>query len=302
MAQIPKPGWCRAATAISMARLSMAAPTAAWHGLQNQRHWGADHFVFIHWRQGWRVIQTGWCRAATAISMARLPAAAQQRWHGLQNQRHWGADHFVFIHWRQGWRISRGLVQGSDGNFYGTTQRGGNNGGAGTVFKISATGALTTLYSFTGGKDGGVSLRRAGAGQRRQFLWHDFGGTNGDFGTVFKISATGALTTLYSFTGGNDGANPSAGLVQGSDGNFYGTTGGGTNGAGTVFKISANGALTTLYSFTGGNDGAGPYAGLVQGSDGNFYGTTNGFAPGRCNRSRARIHRRRVSFRQMRLR
>jgi uncharacterized repeat protein (TIGR03803 family) len=68
--------------------------------------------------------------------------------------------------------------------------------------------------------------------QRRLFLWHDFdrGGTNG-YGTVFKISTNGALTTLYSFTGGNDGAYPDAGLVQGSDGYFYGTTdGGGTNG------------------------------------------------------------------------
>src|SRR5208283_4562892 len=104
------------------------------------------------------------------------------------------------------------------------------------------------------------------------------GGTNGD-GTVFKISTNGALTSLYSFTGGNDGAYPYAGLVQGSDGSFYGTTDeGGTNGGGgTVFKISTNGAFTSLYSFSGsGNDGANPQAGLVQGSDGNFYGTTSG--------------------------
>ena len=150
------------------------------------------------------------------------------------------------------------------------------------MFKISTNGALTTLYSFTGGNDGVESPSRAGAGQRRQFLWHDLRRRptpiGYGYGTVFKISTNGALTTLYSFTGGNDGAGPDAGLVQGSDGYFYGTTyGGGTNGGyGTVFKISTNGVLTTLYSFTGANDGAYPQAGLVQGSDGNFYGTTSG--------------------------
>jgi uncharacterized repeat protein (TIGR03803 family) len=82
---------------------------------------------------------------------------------------------------------------------------------------------------------------------------------------------------LYSFTGGKDGSDPSAALVQGSDGFFYGTTAyGGTNGGyGTVFRISTDGVLTNLYSFTGGKDGANPYAALVQGSDGNFYGTTS---------------------------
>jgi uncharacterized repeat protein (TIGR03803 family) len=76
------------------------------------------------------------------------------------------------------------------------------------------------------------------------------GGTNGGGGTVFKISPSGAFTSLYSFHGANDGDNPRAGLVQASDGNFYGTTWGGTNSAefgyGTVFKISPDGALTSL--------------------------------------------------------
>jgi uncharacterized repeat protein (TIGR03803 family) len=173
------------------------------------------------------------------------------------------------------------LVQGSDGNFYGTTSGGGTNNNAGTVFRISATGALTTLYSFTGGKDGGDSFAGLVQGSDGNFYGTTaYGGTNGGQGTVFKISATGALTTLYSFTGaharaGKDGAYPT-GLVQGSDGNFYGTTynGGSNCDCGTVFKISATGALTTLYSFTGGKDGAVP-RGLVQGSDGNFYGTTD---------------------------
>ena len=84
------------------------------------------------------------------------------------------------------------------------------------------------------------------------------------------------LTNLYSFTGGSGGANPEAGLVQGSDGNFYGTTDyGGTGGWGTVYRISSSGSFTNLHSFNG-SDGAYPYAAPVQGSDGNFYGTTEG--------------------------
>ena len=101
----------------------------------------------------------------------------------------------------------------------------------------------------------------------------------GGAGTVFKISTNGAFTSLYLFTGGDDGLNPCAALVKGSDGYFYGTTAlGGTRvgsyGSGTVFKISTNGVLTTLYSFTGGTNGLWPGAALVQGSDGSFYGTT----------------------------
>jgi uncharacterized repeat protein (TIGR03803 family) len=168
-----------------------------------------------------------------------------------------------------------GLVRGSDGSFYGTTEYGGTNGGNGTVFKISTNGVITSLYSFTGGNDG--SSPGAGLVQGSDGFFYgttEYGGTNGD-GTVFKISSGGALTSLYSFTGGIDGSIPQAGLVQASDGFFYGTTeSGGTNDFGAVFKISSGGTLTRLYSFMGGNDGAEPEAGLVQGSDGFLYGTT----------------------------
>src|ERR1035438_5034302 len=172
------------------------------------------------------------------------------------------------------------LVQGSDGSLYGTAVGGGTNG-FGTVFQVSTNGVLTPIYSFTGGDDG--SYPEAGLVQGRDGMLYGTaydGGTN-DLGTVFQISTNGALTPLYSFTGGDDGAHPQGVLVQGSDGNFYGTTfeGGdlsfnGGEGAGVVFKISTNGAFTTLHKFTGGNDGAYPYAGLIQCSDGNFYGTT----------------------------
>src|SRR5207244_11847201 len=91
-------------------------------------------------------------------------------------------------------------------------------------------------------------------------------------GTVFKVTTNGVLTTLVSFSNTN-GANPSAVLVLGSDGNFYGTTSwGGSSNRGTVFQVTTAGALTTLVSFTG-TDGNHP-DNLVIGSDGNFYGTT----------------------------
>ena len=166
-----------------------------------------------------------------------------------------------------------GLVQGGDGNFYGTTYQGGTsancNGGCGTVFKISPGGILTTLYNFGGG-NGSYPYTGLVLGSDGNFYGTTSSGGASincpiGCGTVFRISPAGILTTLYSFDNGADGSIPLAGLVQGSDGNFYGTT-----QAGTVFKISPAGALTTLYS-------SGSYifsAGLVQGSDGNFYGTT----------------------------
>ena len=95
------------------------------------------------------------------------------------------------------------------------------------MFKISTNGALTSLYSFTGGNDGADPEAGLVQGSDGNFYGTTaYGGTNGA-GTVFKISTNGALTSLYSFTGGNDGADPLAGLVQGSDGSFYGTTDGG---------------------------------------------------------------------------
>ena len=168
-----------------------------------------------------------------------------------------------------------GLIQGQDGNFYGTTSFGGTNIG-GTAFQVMTNGALTTLVSFNVSGNGGNSpyagLVQANDGSL--YGTTELGGTNGH-GTIFKLTTNGTFTSLYSFTGTNDGANPYAGLVQGSDGNFYGTTSsGGTNGYGTVFEFATNGTLTTLVSF-GNTNGANPQAGLVQASDGNFYGTTS---------------------------
>ncbi|HEV2963421.1 MAG TPA: choice-of-anchor tandem repeat GloVer-containing protein, partial [Candidatus Angelobacter sp.] len=114
------------------------------------------------------------------------------------------------------------LVQGSDGSFYGTTYNGGTNS-QGTVFEISTNGVLSYLYFFADTNDG-VNPNGLVQGSDGNFYGTTSGGGTNNQGTVFKISANGVLTSLYSFTGGNDGGNPYAGLVQGSDGSFYGTT------------------------------------------------------------------------------
>jgi uncharacterized repeat protein (TIGR03803 family) len=176
-----------------------------------------------------------------------------------------------------GSRPATGLIQGSDGNFYGTTDAGGVNAD-GTVFRITPSGTETVLYSFAGGSSDG-SHPEGGLIQGSDGNFYgttDAGGANGD-GTVFKITPSGTETLLYSFAGGSsDGSNPTAGLIQGSDGNLYGTTFlGGANGHGTVFKITPSGTETVLHSFAGGfSDGESPEASLIQGSDGNLYGTT----------------------------
>jgi uncharacterized repeat protein (TIGR03803 family) len=170
-----------------------------------------------------------------------------------------------------------GLVQGSDGNFYGTTPSGGEHF-QGTVFRINAAGDLTVLHSFSGyPAEGGVPFAALVQGNDGNFYGTTVVGGAHFKGTVFNIDAAGNVTTLHSFNGSPDeGANPVAGLLQGSDGNFYGTTVlGGTHFRGTVFAIDATGSVTTLHSFSGSPDeGALPFAGLIQGSDSNFYGTT----------------------------
>jgi uncharacterized repeat protein (TIGR03803 family) len=182
---------------------------------------------------------------------------------------------------KDGYLPKGALVQGSDGNFYGTTVNGGTNG-FGTVFRVSPSGSYTNLHSFAGGyyygnNDGQHPYGGLVQGGDGNFYGTTTGGgTNVNVGgIVFRMTPSGACTTLYSFGGAPDGGSPVA-LVLGSDGNFYGTTqSGGTNvcGCGTIFRISPIGTYRSLYSF--GVPGQGqPGAGLVQGSDGNFYGTT----------------------------
>jgi uncharacterized repeat protein (TIGR03803 family) len=183
------------------------------------------------------------------------------------------------------------LIQAMNGDFYGTTLFSGGNGG-GTIFKITPVGALTTLYNFCsqpncadGEFPNGTLIQAAGGN-----LWGTTsgGGTiagcnNANCGTIYKISAAGAFTQIYNFCAQSncaDGGQPVAGLVQGTDGNFYGaTTYGGANNEGTIFKIKGTGKFTLLHTFDG-TDGASPNGGLMQSTDGNFYGTTPTAGPG----------------------
>ena len=209
------------------------------------------------------------------------------------------------------------LVLGTDGNFYGANSGIGTSG---SVFKIAPDGTFTTLYTFsaTGGtnetnSDGANPYGRLTQGSDGNFYGTTrLGGAYGS-GTVFQITPAGVLTSLYSFgaigtaagtPGQNlDGLFPVAGLIQGTDGKFYGgTTSGGQNGIGTLFKISAAGALTALHQFSnatagtltlsinpttitlgqsatltwtssgGQSEGGGPLHSLTFGQDGNLYG------------------------------
>jgi uncharacterized repeat protein (TIGR03803 family) len=205
-----------------------------------------------------------------------------------------------------------GLIQGADGNFYGTASEGGeikactegSLHGCGTLFKATPAGLLTILHAFCSSgypncPDGvGTGYLIQGSDGNIYGTTGSGGGGSGcgseGCGTLFKVTSSGAFKTMYTFcsrTNCTDGVGPSGSLVQGTDGNFYGVTvGNGAGGqgsgggcptgtsCGTVFKITPAGALTTLYAFCSKSacaDGGNPRGGLIQATDGNFYGTTD---------------------------
>ena len=190
----------------------------------------------------------------------------------------------------------QGLLQGSDGDFYGTTANGGQGNcpssapagassgatGCGVVFRLTAQGQEQIVYFFTGAADGGEpngSLLQASSGSF--YGTARYGGASGaacgnaGCGVVFQLTPAGSEQALYAFgAAASDGTLPTS-LMLASDGNLYGTTQlGGVSNDGTVFRLTLAGVETVLHSFGGEADGIGPAAALVEGSNAMLYGTT----------------------------
>jgi uncharacterized repeat protein (TIGR03803 family) len=171
------------------------------------------------------------------------------------------------------------LLLSTNGNFYGVTYLGGVYG-QGTIFEFSTNHALVSLFSFNGTNGalpwGGLIQASNGnfygtTSSGGLGFSNGFGGN----GTIFMVSPSGVFSNLYSFTGGNDGATPYGTLVQGTNGNLYGTAySGGSGGAGVIFDWILDPSEWVVFPFNGAN-GSGPSAGLTLGCDGNLYGTTS---------------------------
>jgi uncharacterized repeat protein (TIGR03803 family) len=168
------------------------------------------------------------------------------------------------------------LTQASNGNFYGTANKGGANND-GILYQVTSGGTFSLVHSFAGTADGANPDSAPIQGTDGNLYGVTYGGGAHGDGVVYKISPSGgAITVLYNFSGTADGADCYGPLVQGTDGNFYGTCEyGGADGHGSAYKITPAGSFTLLHSFAAGTtDGSEPIAGLVEATDGNFYGMT----------------------------
>lgn len=167
-----------------------------------------------------------------------------------------------------------GVVTDAAGNFYGTTAYGGANG-YGTVFTVNAAGVETILQSFTGGADGGIPNGGVVRDKSGNLYGTTFTGGSTGLGTVYKVTASGAFSTVYTFADVAHGSHPNATLTLDPSGNLYGTTQyGGASNRGAVFSLDpGSGTESVLYSFTGMPDGAYPQGQLALRGD-ELYGTT----------------------------
>jgi uncharacterized repeat protein (TIGR03803 family) len=202
----------------------------------------------------------------------------------------------------EGYTPVGGLVQASDGNFYGVTDSGGANRcdyiptigtNCGTIFRMSQSGTVTTLYSFGATSDDGsqptgpLLIARDGNfyGTTTNGGACVLAGTADFCGTIFRISRSGSYRVMHRFgtSLAGDGIAPQGPLIQATDGQFYGTTASGGEGrcgsnfgCGTIYRMNSSGAVTLLHAFAVSDrtDGYGPGPFLLQGKDGNLYGVT----------------------------
>jgi len=176
-----------------------------------------------------------------------------------------------------GYPFYTSLLMDKKGNLYGVTSSGGTSG-EGVVYKLSKSGTLTVLHSFTGGATDGCYPYGTPAMDKKGTLYGtaEACGSSSE-GIVWKVSKTGTETVLHSFAGGSsDGGYPLAGVIMDAKGNLYGDTElGGTSSLGTVYKLSKTGTLTLLHSFAG-SDGEIPFDDLIRDAKGTLYGTTEG--------------------------
>jgi len=168
------------------------------------------------------------------------------------------------------------LVLDSHGTLFGVDQTGGQFG-EGSIFKLTASGVFTVLYSFTGAADGAFPNGLISDGQGNFYGTTNFGGAFNQ-GSVFEFTPASGLKVLYSFMGSTDGGEPfDSALYRAPNGNLYGTTmfDGGKISLGVVFKVTPAGTESVLHTFLGGSDGAHPKGSLISDGKGNLYGTTS---------------------------
>jgi uncharacterized repeat protein (TIGR03803 family) len=166
------------------------------------------------------------------------------------------------------------LAKGSDGNFYGVTSVGGTNT-YGTIFKITPSGTFTVIHHMALAEGANPHAHLILASDDLFYGTTSRGGAFG-YGTIFKVTSAGALTVLRSLNNVPDGGYCYGGLVEGTDGYFYGITnqGGTVNGPGTIFKVNSTGSsYTVLHNMVSSTDGGLSESDLIQANDGNFYGT-----------------------------
>ena len=184
----------------------------------------------------------------------------------------------------EGQGFSSTLAAGKAGKLYGTSHGGTGARPHGYVASITEAGDFMELYVFTGGADGSGGDESGADGYAMVLLGSDgnlygtapSGGSLG-YGTVFRLTPSGAFNVLHTFANGADGAKPKFGLVENNTGKLVGVTSGDATGKpGSAFEITKDGDFSTLLVFTPTTDGNTPVGQMVQAPDGSFYGVTSG--------------------------